>query len=116
MGVSDMRQPHEVLVQRRSQTTTAHGRTLINTGNPVPLKCNFRLLGSGEIAANGIVTTYDARLLTTSAWPGGAMDNDSLITFDGISYEMDGIPLKRDGSRRTAHLQVNLRFVGRPRG
>lgn len=111
-----MRQTHMVSVQRRSQTTTAHGRSLTNLGDPVSLKCNFRLLSSGEVAADGTVARYDARLLTTSPWPGGSMDNDSLITFDGISYEMDGIPLKRDGSRRTAHLQVNLRFVGRSHG
>ena len=107
-----MMQRHTVMVQRRERTYTAHGFAYRNVGTPVPLQCNFRNIDTGEVGANGVVVTYNARLLTTSPWPGGPTDTSSLVRIRGLEYDMAGIPLLRDGSARTAHLQVNLNYVG----
>lgn len=107
-----MRQPHVVQVQLMESEETPHGVELVPTLDPINLKCSFRRTSSGEVDVNGRLVVYDARLLTTTPWPGGPLDNTSQISIDGLLYEMDGVPRRLDGSRRTQHWQVNLKFVG----
>ena len=111
-----MRQPHVVQVQVRRRKTTAHGFDLVPDGPPQPLKCNFRASLSGDAGSDGAVVTYSAYLLTTSPWPGGLLDESSQVVFRGKRYDMAGVPLERDGSRRTSHLQINLNYAGPSRG
>ena len=95
-----MRQPHIVQVQLMESEETSHGVELVPTLDPIDLKCSFRRTSSGEVDINGRLVMYDARLLTTTPWPGGPLDNTSQISIDGLLYEMDGVPRRLDGSRR----------------
>ena len=107
-----MRTPHTAVVQRRVSSVTAHGRQLTNEGAPVPVACRFRRVGSTERLWDGVIVDYDAYLLTPQEWPGGPADNKSLVKIGGVSYDMSGVPIRRDGSARTAHWQINLKLVG----
>ena len=111
-----MRQPHVVQVQVRRRKTTAHGFELVADGPPQQLKCNFRVSLSGDAGSDGAVATYSAYLLTPSPWPGGLLDESSQVIFRGKLYDMAGVPLERDGSRRTAHFQINLNYAGPSHG
>lgn len=110
-----MRQPHTVMVTPRTTKRTAHGTEIVPSGPTVPLQCRFRVVSSAEFAIAGEVVTYRARLLTTNPWPGGDGDTYALVEYEGIEYEVVGIPLVRDGSSRTKHTQVNLDYVTQPK-
>ena len=111
-----MRQPHTVQVQVRQNVKTPHGTARQEVGPRVDYVCRFRSVGTSELDQGGVVVTYNAFLLSTTPWPGGMFDEASQVIHKGKVYDMAGIPVERDGSPRTAHVQVNLSYVGVDRG
>ena len=85
------------------------GNTYRPDGEPVQLTCDFRYVSSTETQQNGIAVDYVARLLVPGRWPYGTT---AQIVADGQRFEIEGLPLVRDGSRRTTHTQINLRWAG----
>lgn len=107
-----MRQPHTVQVVLRQKVKSSVGYTLKETGETFELPCTFRELRATENNNDGVIVTQDAYILTTH-WPTHLLnDVTPLIVFRGRKYDMEGIPAVRDGSRRTAHVHIRLKFVG----
>lgn len=90
-----------------------HGPVYQSAGKPVDVYCDFRVLDTGTVPTDGLRTSYDARALVRGEWPGGPHDNTSLVDYNGTQYVINGFPVRRDGSPRTAHWQVNLNYVKR---
>ncbi|MBS3177750.1 MULTISPECIES: hypothetical protein [unclassified Pseudoclavibacter] len=97
---------HLVTVQPRKVHRTPHGTELVPDGPPIrKVKCGFRETGSSEQLSAGEVPSSDARILARE-WPGDAR---SLVTHRGVEYSTVGRPKRRDGSPRTAHIEVLLK-------
>lgn len=107
-----MKLTHTVQVQVRRRRNTAHGLAVENVGEPVDLRCRFRRVSSGQLSSTGAVVLYSAYLLTTEPWPGGVLDEVSQVLYGGLEYDMVGVPVQFDGSPRTAHIRVDLKFEG----
>ena len=75
------------------------------------VRCNFRAIDTGAAIENGTRVTYNARALVVGDWPGGPQDTTSVVTYRDRKYVLDGFPLRRDGSRKTAHWQINLVYA-----
>lgn len=100
---------HTIRVQQRRIKHIAAGTVYENVGDPVDVRCDFRYVSSTETTQNGIVVDYVARALVPGSWPYGTTPS---IVHAGEAFEIEGLPLVRDGSVRTAHTQLNLRYAG----
>ena len=107
-----MRQPHTVQVLIREKVESRMGYRLAETGEEIALPCTFREVRGTENDANGVVADHDAYLLTQH-WPTFLLnDTTPLIVFRGREYDIHGLPRVRDGSPRSAHVHIQLKYVG----
>lgn len=103
---------HTIQVQKRTTRITAAGTVYVNDGDLITVPCDFRYVSSDEMVNNGVVVQYVARVLVQGTWGFGI---NAQIVHNGQVFEIEGLPVVRDGSRRTMHTQVNLRYVGEQR-
>lgn len=100
---------HTVKVQRRTVKHTAAGTAYQNSGAPIEVRGDFRYVSSDEMVNNGVAVQYVARFLVPGVWEYGCTP---LLIHGKQTFEIEGLPLVRDGSPRTAHTQLNLRYAG----
>lgn len=91
-----------VTIQNRTPTKTAHGTTYTNTGDPISVRCDVRMLSTTETAQLGLLDHTVIRILART-WPG---DSRSVLTWRNKQWEPQGHSLERTGSAKTRHIEI----------
>lgn len=105
--------PHSVVVQNRVKSRK-NGQTVYRPdGNPILIpSCHVQSVRewatAEEIYDNGLSLLSMNRIFTRT-WPGNV---DSIIYFRGGRYETVGTPQYMDGSKRTEHWVITIKWLG----
>lgn len=107
------RGPHTVIVQRRKRGRINGISGLIPDGDPVVIRrCSVQSVREWATAEEEY--THGLQLLSmrrvfTRTWPG---DVNSLVYFAGGEFETVGDPQHMDGSPRTEHWVITIKWLG----
>ncbi|WP_117198975.1 head-tail adaptor protein [Nocardiopsis sp. TNDT3] len=80
----------------------------IPAADPVQVRARVQPVSSNDVAAAGQQTVARYRLITREA-PLGPW---ARVRWDGRDWDIDGEPLRSNGSRRTRHVQAILKARG----
>lgn len=112
MSLLTRKAPHTVLVQLREMKRNAEGvRLLTDVGEPVAVRGMgepVRDWSSSEEQTSGGLQVLDLIIWRSKLWPG---DVNSLVEYDGDTYEVVGAPQRHHAGRRTQHHRVTLRHL-----
>jgi len=107
------RGPHTVIVQNRVKSRVNGIAAYVPDGDPITLP-NVHVQSVREWASAEEYYEEGLRLLSMNRifareWPGNV---DSLVYFNGGEYETVGTPQHMDGSKRTHHWVVTIKWLG----
>lgn len=97
---------HLVTVQPYKRVAGTVGQVeLVPDGDPVTVRCNVHLLSSSELVSFGVREFVDGAITATS-WP---FDENCRISYAGVEYDQDSLPVPYTMGRRTRHLAIGIR-------
>lgn len=99
---------HTVTVRPGVPSEGSIGQTEWTYGDPVTVQCNVHLATSSEVVSFGTREFVDG---TISIYPPNSwtFDEHCLITFNGVDYDQDGLPVQAQMSMATTHQVVQIR-------
>lgn len=107
------RGPHTVVVQNRVKGRTNGHPTWVASGDPITIEnCHVQSVREWATAEESYehgLTLLSMFRIFTRTWPGNV---DSLVYFRGGVYETVGTPQYMDGSPRTEHWVITIKWLG----